>query len=282
MDLGDAGLVQASRNGDREAFALLVGRHRPRVVDLARVMLGDVAEAEDVAQEATYQAFFELAMLREPTRFGAWLCGIAVNLAKMAVRRRRFVFSLGELTGGRYLPGLALPAANAPELAYEQTELREHVQAALNLLPPEMRAAVWFHYVEGLSYQEVSAITGIARGTLRVLSHRARTRLREALAADFQPRVERRKQAVIEVSVHDLRVRMAKPRAEGQEAKEEKPDEASSRASVFEALNVAYIVSSRTSLQTAPLQSGSGQLKAKPWQCSLQALCRRGLRPTRS
>lgn len=195
--------------GDRAAFAVLVERHRERAVAAARALSNDPALAEDVAQEAIYQAFFEIASLRQPQRFGAWLCGIAVNLAKMALRRQRFAVSWDDLAGGRYMGPLTELEATDPAWQIEVRELQERVQHALELLTTEMRAAVWLHYVEGLTYQEVSAITDIPAGRLRVLSHRARQRLRQSLAEDRPSRPERRRQ-MVEVKLHDVRV-MARP-----------------------------------------------------------------------
>src|SRR5687768_9350757 len=125
MKPDDADLVLAFKQGAREAFAILIARHRPRVVGLVTALLGDTAAAEDVAQEATYHAYFDVERLREPERFGSWLCGIAVNLAKMALRRRRFAFSLDDLAGGRHIPGARLEEAPSPELVAETAELRQ-------------------------------------------------------------------------------------------------------------------------------------------------------------
>ena len=72
----DADLVQAFRQGDAAAFARLIERHRERAVHLAAAVLGDPAGGEDIAQEASYQAYFGIERLREDSRFGAWLCGI--------------------------------------------------------------------------------------------------------------------------------------------------------------------------------------------------------------
>jgi RNA polymerase sigma-70 factor (ECF subfamily) len=209
----DAELVAAFRDGARQAFATLIERHRPRALGLARALLRDRDAAEDVAQEATYQAYFDIGRLRQPERFGAWLCGIVYNLARMELRRRRALS----------LDGLAHVADRAdetpgvqPDLIFESSELRERVQAALRALPPEMREAVWLHYVEGVSYAEAGSRTGIAPGTLRVLSHRARGRLRDELAPEWQSRRPDRRKTMIEVTVQDVEVRMPKqPPAEG-------------------------------------------------------------------
>src|SRR5690348_4990771 len=85
-DAADELLVAAALRGDRGAFARLVDRHRPRAQALARRLLGDAAEAEDVVQEAVLRAYLALRDLREPARFGAWLCGIALNLGRTRLR----------------------------------------------------------------------------------------------------------------------------------------------------------------------------------------------------
>jgi DNA-directed RNA polymerase specialized sigma24 family protein len=70
----DTDLLRAFRAGDREAFAELIHRHRTRVLHLATAVLArDDAAAEDVTQEASYQAYFEIGHLREPARFEAWI-----------------------------------------------------------------------------------------------------------------------------------------------------------------------------------------------------------------
>ena len=205
MILGDAELVHATRLGDRDAFGILVDRHRARAVGLAAAMLGDAGEAEDVTQEALYQAYFGIDRLRDPSRFGEWLCGIAINLSKMALRRRRLTLSLGDLDGGRVAHGFRLEDAT-PESEFEARELRETVRRAIGQLPEDMRAAVWMHYVEGLSYQEIGALFGIAPGTLRVQAHRARRKLREALIDEWRKETRRKEITMIEVIVQDVLV----------------------------------------------------------------------------
>ncbi len=205
----DADLVHAVQRGDRDAFGILVDRHRARAIGLAAAMLGDFGEAEDVAQEALYQAYFGIDRLRDPARFGAWLCGIAVNLAKMALRRRRTTFSLDDLDGGRVAHGFR-PEDATPEAEFEARELRETVRSAIGRLPEDLRAAVWMHYVEGSSYREIGALFGVAPGTLRVQTHRARRKLREALIGEWGEPAQREEVAMIEVDVQDVLLWMPK------------------------------------------------------------------------
>lgn len=201
----DADLVSAARLGDRDAFGILVDRHRARAAGLAAAVLGDFAEAEDVTQEALYQAYFGIDRLRDPSRFGEWLCGIAINLAKMALRRRRVTVSLEDLDGGRVPPGFRLEETT-PESEFEARELRDAVRHAIGQLPEDLRAAVWLHYADGLSYQEIGVLFGVAPGTLRVQAHRARSKLREALLSEWGKRTRQEEVTMIEVTVQDVLV----------------------------------------------------------------------------
>ncbi len=184
--LPDSQLVAAVRRADRDAYGVLLQRHRARALAVASLVLGAPTWAEDVVQEATLQAYFGIERLRQPSLFGAWLCGICVNLAKMWLRRERFSVSLEDLDGGRYVDPASF-AIDDVGLRQEALELQETVRRAVLDLPDEMRQAVWLHYLEGLSYQEVGLLLDVQPSALRVLAHRARARLRAELAETWQP-----------------------------------------------------------------------------------------------
>jgi RNA polymerase sigma-70 factor (ECF subfamily) len=84
----DITLVLAARGGDKDAFGALLHRHRPLLLSLCRRMLGDPLLAEDAAQEAALAALLSLDRLRDPQRFGAWLCGIGLNICRNWLRDR--------------------------------------------------------------------------------------------------------------------------------------------------------------------------------------------------
>jgi RNA polymerase sigma factor (sigma-70 family) len=215
--LADSELVTASLDGDQLAFGELVDRHAPRLVALARRLLHDDAEAEDVTQEALLQAYLGLDRLREPERFSSWAYGIVLNLAKMRLRSRRDgALPLADpAAGGRRVPA-GLVHEPSPEEIVETHEVWARVQRAVDVLPAEQRRAVLLHYVDGLSCEEIAALLGEPTGTVRVRLHRARTRLRDRLAPPAPTRKEI--PAMIEVTLEDVVVRVL---ADGDD--EEKP-----------------------------------------------------------
>src|SRR5713101_8592242 len=99
MSRDDAILVERVLAGEKSAFASLIDRHRSEAARLARRILGETADAEDVVQEALLQAFLGLDSLRAPDRFGAWLLGIVVNLCWMRLRARRDGLTAEEWAG---------------------------------------------------------------------------------------------------------------------------------------------------------------------------------------
>jgi RNA polymerase sigma factor (sigma-70 family) len=199
----DGDLVAAALAGDRTRFAELVDRHLARATALAQRLLASRAEAEDIAQEATLQAYLGLRDLRDPARFGAWFCAIAANLARMRLRETR----------GRLVP---LDGADGVEGedALEASERLAAIHDALEGLTRSERETVVLHYMRGLTTPEIAVRRGEQAGTVRVRLHRARCRLQSVLAA-FTP-ATRKERAVIEVDVRDVVVRVA-PNGDGKE-----------------------------------------------------------------
>jgi len=189
----DEELVAAARAGETEAFAVLVARHRARVEAVVDRLVGD--ESEDLVQEALLRAYLGLSQLRDPARFGAWLCGIAVNLAKMRLRRRTLE---ARVTGE---PARAEPA--------EARVVLQLVTDAVEVLPPGQRDVVLMHYVDDLSCDEIAALLGTSPGAVRVRLHRARAQLREELAVLAPAHRPKEELEMIEMRLEDVVVRVA-------------------------------------------------------------------------
>src|SRR4029453_5306608 len=176
--MDDATLVRMAREGDRGAFAVLVGRHRAMLVGLCRRVLGDPGLAEDAAQEAVLQAMLGLEGLERPERFGAWLGGIGVNVCRRWRRdRAREAWSLAALTGGRAGPDPA-PAQPAGAAGEARGGRR-----GVGRLPAGQRAAVVLFYLVGMAHREVAAALGIGVGAVKTRLHKGRAALRGELAA---------------------------------------------------------------------------------------------------
>jgi RNA polymerase sigma-70 factor, ECF subfamily len=179
--MDDAGLVRLAREGDRGAFAVLVGRHRAMLVALCWRVLGDRGLAEDAAQEAVLQAMVGLDRLERPERFGAWLGGIGLNVSRRWRRdQAREEWSLAALTGGRAGPD---PVPDEPAEAAERAEEARRVRGAVGRLPAGQRAAVVLFYLVGMAHREVAAALGIGVGAVKTRLHKGRAALREELAA---------------------------------------------------------------------------------------------------
>jgi RNA polymerase sigma factor (sigma-70 family) len=207
-------IVSRVLGGDKTAFAALVDRHRPEALRLAGRLLRGRHDAEDVVQEAFLHAFLGLSRLRSPERFRGWLLGIVLNLARSRWRARPD-YPLEAWAGGLMIADpLVLDAEPSPEVVHESRELHRLVMDAIATLPVEQRDTVELHYVEGLKLWEIASLTDAPVGTVKARLHRARARLRAALAEAVT--VGRRaldtaeEGFMVEVTVEDVVVRSPK------------------------------------------------------------------------
>jgi RNA polymerase sigma-70 factor (ECF subfamily) len=156
----------------------VVRDHSARVYRLAYRLSGNAQDAEDLTQETFVRVFRSLADY-QPGTFEGWLHRITTNLFLDMVRRR----------GRIRMEALPedydrVPADEPnPEQIYHDSRLGADLQAALDSLAPEFRAAVVLCDIEGLSYEEIGATLGVKLGTVRSRIHRGRQALREYLAA---------------------------------------------------------------------------------------------------
>lgn len=158
------------------AWEDIVRDHGDRVYRLAYRLSGNAHDAEDITQEVFIRVFRSLDSFR-PGSFEGWLHRITTNVFLDLVRRRARIRmeALPEETDRI--------AGNepSPEQAWSDSNLDPDLQAALDDLPPEFRAAVVLCDVEGLSYEEIGATLGVKLGTVRSRIHRGRQALRAGL-----------------------------------------------------------------------------------------------------
>lgn len=172
--IADADLVQAALLGGKDAFAELVTRHRATAAALATRVLGSADLARDAVQEATVAAMVSLDRLRSPDRFGAWFCGITLNVARRWLRQLR-----------AEPPAVSIDRASDdqnPEERAEVAEVAAAVRAAVAGLAAGQRQAVYLFYLQGLTHREVATELAISVGAVKARLHQARAALIPSLA----------------------------------------------------------------------------------------------------
>ncbi len=154
----------------------VVRQHADRVYRLAYRLSGNKHDAEDLTQDTFIRVFRSLASYK-PGTFEGWLHRITTNLFLDMARRRSRLRMEGLPEDSERLPG----GDPSPEHVYHATRLDPDLQAALDGLAPEFRAAVVLCDVEGLSYEEIGATLGVKLGTVRSRIHRGRQLMKATL-----------------------------------------------------------------------------------------------------
>ena len=184
----DALLVERVKQGDQRAFALLVAKYERRVQRLLSRLVRDSAEIEDITQEAFIKAYRALPQFRGESAFYTWLYRIAINTAKnyLATKSRRPV-TVGEFQGaddGEFFDlGDVVEDNNTPDAVLHSRQVAEAVNAAIEALPEDLKAAITLREIEGLSYEEIAQAMNCPIGTVRSRIFRAR----EAIAQRLRP-----------------------------------------------------------------------------------------------
>ena len=178
--------IRRSREGDAQAYRLLVERYQSRIYRLVSGLLGyEHGNVDDVVQEVFVKAYFSLKRFREEAAFATWIYRIAVNRARDEARRASRHVSLDTSLSGearQALQGLWDQAGNEENDDPAVSEsLRRFVSQAIAALPDKLRTVVTLKDLEGLSYQEVGRILKCSVGTVKSRHSRARERLRATL-----------------------------------------------------------------------------------------------------
>ncbi len=179
----DAEILARAQAGDHQAFAQLYAMHKRRIYSLCLRMVGNVAEAEDLTQEAFLQLHRKISTFRGDSAFSTWLHRLAVNVVLMQLRKKGLsLISLDEAMEPNPEEG-PTRGFGSPDLALTGAIDRLALGRAIADLPAGYRLIFILHDVEGFEHNEIASMLDCSIGNSKSQLHKARLRLRDALRA---------------------------------------------------------------------------------------------------
>lgn len=188
----EAELIRRAVGKDEAAVRAIIQEHNRRLYRVARSIVRDDTEAEDVLQEAYLRAFSALADFRGESTLATWLTRIVVNEALQRLRRHSelptSLLEPARKPGAQVIPfPLAGPQPDDPERAMAQREICQLVERAIDELPQEFRTVLVARVIEGMSIEETAEFLGVRPETVKTRLHRARRLLKAALSDHIGP-----------------------------------------------------------------------------------------------
>ena len=180
-DLSDDELLRGCQQRDEAAVRELTRRYNQRLFRIARGILRNDTDAEDVVQETYVRVFTHLEQFRGDSNVGTWLVRIAINLALGRIRQRRPTVDIDDRPTASHDPD--------PETLMARQELRTLIERSIDDLPDAFRGVFVARIVEGLSIQETAELFHIRPETVKTRVHRARRALRRSLEQQMGPTV---------------------------------------------------------------------------------------------
>jgi RNA polymerase sigma-70 factor (ECF subfamily) len=190
--LADGELVRLARNRDGAAFRAIMQRSNRRLYRIARAVVNNDSEAEDVVQEAYVRAFTGLKDFRGDSSLATWLSRIVLNEAMGRLRRRRPTVDVAAMETAQARQGEVVPFPLAstepdPERTIAQRQIGALLESAIDELPEPFRTVLVARAVEGMSIEETAELFALKPETVKTRLHRARHLLREALEKQIGP-----------------------------------------------------------------------------------------------
>lgn len=186
-ELTDEDLILKVQEGQNQAFDVLVGRYKNRLYAYLFRLLGNESEAEEFAQETFVRAYMHADKYKTVAKFSTWLYTIATNLVRNRIRnikrRPRMVSMWSDQQGsddGRWVE--IKDEAPNPEDVMDRRKLNELIQTAIDRIPAKYRPSFVLREINGLSYEEIAAATGLKLGTVRSRINRGRTHFKKAVS----------------------------------------------------------------------------------------------------
>jgi len=178
-EISDEEVVARVVAGEPELFEMLLRRHNQRVYRVARAVLGDDAQAEDLAQEAWVRAYEHLGEFEGRARFSTWLTRIVLYEGWARSRKTRRFEPIGDESEA---PEEFMSAAPDPESRALSAEMRAYLESAVDSIPESYRVVLVLRDVEELSTAEAAETLGLTENAVKIRLHRARAMVRRELA----------------------------------------------------------------------------------------------------
>jgi RNA polymerase sigma-70 factor, ECF subfamily len=173
----DLQLVRRIQAGDQAAFTLLVRKYQTRVANILMRYVRNSGDVADVTQEVFIKVYNSLPSFRGESAFYTWLYRIAVNTAKnylTSQSRRPPVSDIDAMEADSFDGSGALREADSPEGILRSQEIKKVILTTIEQLPTELKAAITFRELEGMSYEQIAIIEDCPIGTVRSRIFRAR------------------------------------------------------------------------------------------------------------
>jgi RNA polymerase sigma-70 factor, ECF subfamily len=190
LDRNEVELIRRICAGEKELFYELVRPYERAVFAAAMSILNNQADAEEVSQEAVLKALSHLSSFRSEARFSTWLITIAINEARLKLRkdRRHLYQSVDEPNSddeGDYFPKDFADWREIPSESLQRKELRDALKRAMAALPEKYREVLVLRDIQQMSIEETALALGISTANVKTRLLRARLQMRDALAPGF-------------------------------------------------------------------------------------------------
>ena len=182
---GDMQLVRRALARESEAFRAIMKAHNQRLYRIARGVVRNDSEAEDIVQEAYVRAFASLGAFRGDSSLATWLSRIVINEALGRLRKRRRTVAMPEPQAE--IIQFPLNPSDDPERTMAQRQILKLVEQATDSLPDVYRTVFVARVIEGLSIEETADLLGVRPETVKTRLHRARALVRKALDDQIGP-----------------------------------------------------------------------------------------------
>ena len=168
----EASLLKRAKNGDKDAFNLIVIKYQPRIMSVLYGFLKTHSDAEDLTQQTFIKAWINLEKFRGDSSFYTWVYRIAINLAKNYVKKPSTKFEKTSISIDEHQ--YDLPEDLDPLSVISSDQLKTELDTFISSMPEKLKTAFVLREYEGKSYEEIASITDCPIGTIRSRIFRAR------------------------------------------------------------------------------------------------------------